>query len=697
MSESPLHALAREAGVAVHWQDFLDRPQVVGDEVLQALLAALGLPAGSAAEIEESRARLVADRDESRWPPIIVTDVLSPVPLPAIARTVGNLVLELEGGEQQTLRVQHGADGKATLLPVVQPGYHRLLIEDGSRVLLAVAPAHALSIADVAPSQRLYGVAAQLYSLRREDDGGIGDFSALAQFAASAARQGADAVAISPAHALFAADLDRFGPYAPSSRLFLNPLYADPAAALGADAFAAALSATGLAEHYAALEALPLVDWPQAARAKWQLLRALWSSSAKHLELGIDEAARDFRIFRNMAGERLLDHARFEAIHAAQFAADPARWHWRSWPAALRDPRSRSVAEFAAAHADDVEFQIFAQWLADRGLRQAQSAAREAGMRIGLISDLAVGTDGGGSHAWSRQGDFIDHAAVGAPPDMLNAAGQNWGLTSFSPHALKQHCYAPFLEMIRASLRHAGGIRIDHVLGLRRLWLVPDGVGPGKGAYLQFPLDDLLRLVALESSRHRAIVIGEDLGTVPAGFRDRLDAEGVLGMQVLWFERDHRLFVEPRRWSAKAMATTSTHDLATVAGWWAGRDIDWRAKLDLFGEGNEAAERSERDEDRRFLWGALEYAKLVTGAPPAVGTPEPVVDAAIAFVSRTPAPLAMLPVEDLLGLVESPNLPGTTDEHPNWRRRLPGAADVLLDQATARARLGTVRRERGLE
>ena len=694
MSESPLHALAAEAGVSVHWQDYRDRPQIVDDEVLRALLAALGLPGGSESEIADSRARLAAERDDTRWPPVIVTDVLSPVPLPPAAHRSGTLVLELENGEQQRLRVQHGADGQATLLPVVQPGYHHLRLEDGSRILLAVAPAHALAVGDVAPGQRLFGLAAQLYSLRRDGDGGIGDFSGLAQFARAAARHGADAVAVSPVHALFAADPDRHGPYAPSSRLFLNPLYADPAATLGADRFAAALAGAGNAERYAALEALPLIDWPQAARAKWSVLRALWQGSARGLTAGRDPLAQDFLRFLDAGGERLLDHARFEAIHAAQRAEPSDRWHWRDWPTALRDPRGRAVAEFASAHADEVGFHVFAQWLADRGLRDAQAAAREAGMRIGLVSDLAVGTDSGGSHAWSRQGDFIDRASVGAPPDMLNTAGQNWGLTAFSPHALKQHRYAPFIEMLRASLRHAGGIRIDHVLGLRRLWLVPDGAGPGQGAYLQFPLDDLLRLVALESSRHRAIVVGEDLGTVPEGFRDRLDAAGVLGMRVLFFERDHRLFVEPARWSAKAMATTSTHDLATVAGWWAGRDLDWRARLGLFGEGSEAAERREREDDRRYLWGALDYARLVSGTPPPPEAAEAVVDAALAFVSRTPAPLAMLPVEDVLGLVESPNLPGTLDEHPNWRRRLPDTAATLLDVPAAEARLATARRER---
>lgn len=696
MTGTPLHALAAEAGIAIHWQDYRDQPQVVDDGVLRLLLSALGLDCSNDDEIAASRARLAAERDPARWPPVIVTDVQSAVPLPSSAVPLGALSLELESGETLDVPVRSAGDGQPVLAPIATAGYHRLRLADGRAVPLIVAPSQALSLSDVAPGERLFGIAAQVYGLRRAGDGGIGDCGGLAQFAAAVARQGADAVAISPVHALFAANPERYGPYAPSSRLFVNPLYADPAALLGDEAFAAALAATGLGERYAALEALPLVDWPQAARAKWQVLRALWAAGSARLEGGGDALAQDFRAFREAGGVRLLDHARFEALHAAQLADDASRWHWRSWPSSLRDPRGAAVAEFAAAHADEIGFHVFAQWLADRGLRDAQKAARAADMRIGIVSDLAVGTDSGGSHGWSRQGDFIDRAAVGAPPDDLNALGQNWGLTAFSPHALRAHAYAPFVEMIRAALRHAGGIRIDHVLGLRRLWLAPEGAKPGQGAYLQFPLDDLLRIIALESHRHRAIVIGEDLGTVPAGFRERMEAARVLGMRVLWFERQHRLFVEPARWSAQAMATTSTHDLPTAAGWWAGRDIDWRARLALFGEGStEAAERQQREEDRQFLWGACEYAQLVSGTKPAPDAPVAVIDAACAFVARTPAPLAMLPVEDVLGQVESPNLPGTIDTHPNWQRRLPDSAATLLDGADAQRRLALVRRERG--
>jgi 4-alpha-glucanotransferase len=284
--------------------------------------------------------------------------------------------------------------------------------------------------------------------------------------------------------------------------------------------------------------------------------------------------------------------------------------------------------------------------------------------------------------------------SVGAPPDDLNALGQNWGLTAFSPRALRLHGYAPFIELLRASLRSVGGLRIDHVLGLRRLWLVPDGAR--EGAYLLFPFEDMLRLVALESWRHHALIIGEDLGTLPEGFRERLEASGILGLRVLWFQRDHGLFIDPSRWTPHALATTTTHDLPTAAGWWRGRDLDWRARLNLFApEHPEAGERAQRDQDRRTLWAAYQHNGVAQGPPPPPEQPQAAVDAAVQFVARTAAPLAIVPAEDLLGLDESPNLPGTTDEHPNWRRRLPPGAAAQLQTPEAQRRMDLLRRERG--
>jgi 4-alpha-glucanotransferase len=300
-----------------------------------------------------------------------------------------------------------------------------------------------------------------------------------------------------------------------------------------------------------------------------------------------------------------------------------------------------------------------------------------------------------GSHAWSRQGDILAGLAIGAPPDLLNPRGQNWGLTGFSPRALINGGFGAFLATVRAVLRRAGGVRIDHAMGLTRLWLTPDGADPADGAYLTYPLIDLLRLLALESKRHSAIVVGEDLGTLPDGFRETLDAAGLHGMRVLWFERDWQGFMPPAAWNPSAVAMTSTHDLPTTAGWWRGRDISTRAACGRLGV-NEREEQlvEERASDRGRLWHAFTEAGAVDGAGPPLDDPASFVDAALAFTAGTPSPLFLPPLEDVLGLDEQPNLPGTTDQHPNWRRRLTTEVNALFDEPRVAARVAKLAAKR---
>jgi len=317
-------------------------------------------------------------------------------------------------------------------------------------------------------------------------------------------------------------------------------------------------------------------------------------------------------------------------------------------------------------------------------------------MRIGLIGDLAVGIDPTGSQAWSQQDDLLLGLTIGAPPDLMNRRGQAWGLASFSPHALEARGYAPFIATLRAAMRNVGGIRIDHAMGLARLWLVPEGATPAEGAYLSYPLQDLLRLLALESVRHGAIVLGEDLGTVPAGYHDVLEQAGVHGMRVLWFERNSNGgFNPPRGWDRSAVAMTSTHDLPTVAGWWSGTDIVARTEHGQLGLGmTPEAMQQQRSADRPALWNALVSEHVAEGLPPPTDDPKPVVDAALRFVARTESPLCLIPLEDLLAQQEQPNLPGSVDDYPNWRRRLPVPAEVALEQADVVSRVAAVAAER---
>jgi len=693
MSDAAVRLLARAAGIAVAWTDHTGKRHRVSVGALRRILAALGLPCADASALRASQEAIRAAGDKAAAP-LVTATVGEAIPIASAGKAPRSaLRLTYEDGTRADVRARQSCEGQWLLPPIAMPGYHR--VEIGERVLdVAVAPASCHTIEGRAPGARAWGLAVQLYSLRRGGDGGIGDTTAVRELARAAARHGADAIALSPAHALFAADPGRYRPYSPSSRLFLNPLHADPARVVGAQALARAIDASGLGAERGRFETAPLIDWPAAAGAKLALLRRLFDDfMGDHGSERTDALGRDFAAFRAAGGEMLRLHARFEALHAERLAADGTAHSWRGWPAALRDPASAAVEEFAARHAREILFHTFLQWIADRSFAAAQDDARGAGMRIGLVGDLAVGMDSGGSHAWSRQPDILVGLEVGAPPDLFNPLGQNWGLTAFSPRALVAGRFAPFIATLRAGMRNAGGLRIDHVMALTRLWLVPEGAPPGEGAYLSYPLDDLLRLVALESQRHQAIVIGEDLGTVPAGFRERLARTGIAGMRVLWFERERQRFRPPDVWPNNAVAMTTTHDLPTVAGWWRGADIDTRDQLGVLGEPAARARRT-RKQDRARLWQAFGDAGVTTGARPGTGNPGRALDAALGFVAGTPARLALVPLEDALGLVEQPNVPGTIDQHPNWRRRIAPAATDMLDLPDVAARLAIVDRYR---
>jgi 4-alpha-glucanotransferase len=639
MTDAALMELADAAGVAPRWRDVHGGWHDVAPDTLRAVLRGIGVAADSDTDVR-------ASREQVRHRP----DALAP-----LMTVPSGHPLRVPGRWRATLETGGEVEGTDTLR-LTTPGYHHVAV-GGHDIVVAVAPPRCHDV----PPGRPWGLAAQLYALRRDGDGGIGDFAGLADFARAAARRGADAVAISPVHAQFSADPHRFSPYAPSSRIMLNVLHAPPP--------------RGRRD----LEAAGLVDWTGAARHRLAELR---------LAFAADHDAAGLASFRAERGAPLEAHARFEALHAHFYARDQRRWHWRAWPDAFRDPASPAVAAFAHEQAGEVAFHAWLQMRADRALAAAQAAARDGGMRIGLIADLAVGADSGGSQAWSRQAEMLDGLSVGAPPDLLNTRGQDWGLTTFSPHGLRGHGFAAFIDMLRAALRHAGGIRIDHAMGLQRLWLVPHGADASQGAYVTYPHADLLRLVALESCRHRAIVVAEDLGTVAEGFQVSLDAAGILGMRVLWFEHDGDGYQAPRDWSPQAAAMTSTHDLATAAGWWQGRDIDWRARIGLVTD--VPAARRERAQERIRLWQAMRDSGAAEpdAAPP--DRADQFATAAVAHVAGAACKLALLPVEDVLAVTEQPNLPSTIDEHPNWRRRLDGPASTLLDRPDAAARIAAI-------
>jgi len=516
-------------------------------------------------------------------------------------------------------------------------------------------PRRAYTLEDAGGGEKLWGLTVQLYGLRRAQGGGIGDFRALEEFARAAARHGAAAIGISPVHALFAADVNRHGPYAPSSRAALNVLHI----------------ARDMPDEGGAL-----IDWPAAAARKLAALRQDFAHSHDHAGLAA---------FRAESGVGLERHAVFEALAEVLTRNNPAALNWRNWPEAYRDPENPAVVRFVEENENLVAFHAWLQFRAGQDLGAAQAAAKAAGAKIGLIADLAVGTDHAGSQSWSRQAEMLTGLEIGAPPDLLNREGQAWGITSFSPRGLRRSGFAGFIEMLRHALRHAGGVRIDHVMGLSRLWVVPRGGASAEGAYIAMPVDELLRLVTLESWRHQAVILGEDLGTVPPDFSARLTAAGIAGLRVMWFERDGAGFTPPSGWTREAVAMTTTHDLPSVAGWWTGRDIEWRARLGMRGDGPE-----ERARDRAALWEAFQRAGATAAPEPPAHDGAMASYAAAAHLGRAACLLALLPMEDALSQTEQPNLPGTTTEHPNWRRRMPGDAAALFAREDAEARLAAL-------
>ena len=646
-----LHELAAEAGLQIEWEDAAGTPQRVSDANLVRILSALGYEAQDEAQILASRRACLEEKHRRTF---VSARRNTSFALPA-GWNGGAVELELEDGTVRSLDLAE-KESRIWAPPIAEVGYHVLRGSD-REFRIAIAPERCLGIHDLSSRQRIWGPAVQITSLRGEEERNFGDFGALRSAVQRFGQNSsAGAMAISPTHALFPADTSRFSPYAPSSRLFHNILLGDP-------------GLVGKPLPPASPE--DLIDWEHAIPARIAALRAAFD--------GIDADVRaKVSAYAEKMGKQLEQHAIFDTLHA-HFFATGARG-WQDWPSEYHDPASDAVSRFAEQHRTEVDFFIFAQWLAAASLDAAQQDACEAGMPVGLIADLAVGMDGGGSHAWSRPGDLLMGLSVGAPPDLLGPDGQDWGLTTFSPAALQRTFFEPFIATLRAALDHAGGIRIDHALGLNRLWVVPYGGSPADGAYLHYPLDDMLRILAIESHRANAVVIGEDLGTVPPGLRERLEASHVLGMRVMWFERESGGgYIPPSDWQEQAAAMTGTHDLPTIAGWWKGRDIDWTWALGRSsGHKSEAEAHIARAGERTALWDALRRSGAAAGLQPDIDTPAPVVEAILRHVALTPCELAIIPLEDIVGLVEQPNLPGTTDQHPNWRRRMPASTEELL-------------------
>jgi 4-alpha-glucanotransferase len=711
-ADAPLLRLARLAGVASSYEDARHHQRQIAPETLRRVLGAMGIAAGDDRALAQSIAQFEAAEGEALLPRVVtaIGDIGASIAVTVGARQQGQLSwsIALESGEHRQGAVAlaamsveresgEGGDKRRRLalrldrtLPL---GYHRLVVSVGSaraEAVLVIAPrsCHLGALAE----GRLWGITAQLYGLRSARNWGIGDFGDLAALAQGVARQGARTLGINPLHVLFPAAPRKASPYSPSSRLFLNPLYLDVTAVpefAESTAAQAWLAAPETENALAAARGSDLVDYERVAALKRPAFERLYRSFAeRHLGAG-EASARGaaFRRFQQEGGRDLFTYATFTALHEHQMATGgSASWH--DWPASLRDARSPEVARFAAAHPQHIELHQYLQWEADRQLGLAARAATEAGLSLGLYRDLAVGVDPSGADAWADPSLTVRDATVGAPPDILNMKGQDWGLAPFNPLTLRRQAYAPFIAALRASMRHSGVLRIDHAMGLMHLYWVPRGMSPAEGAYVAYPFEDLRRILALESRRHRCPVIAEDLGTVPKGFTETMRESGVLSYRLLLFERDEDGdFLAPEEYPSFATASFSTHDIASLRGFWTGHDLEWRRQLDLYpGEGAAKSDEEERRRDRRRLLQALIAARTLPREAAERLLPredEPAYERELAeavhrFLARTPALLVLMQLEDALQELEQPNLPGTVDEHPNWRRKLPLALDGIL-------------------
>ena len=591
-------------------------------------------------------------------------------------------------------------------LPLDLPlGYHDIEAKIGAgaaeRCLLIVSPPRCYEPPAIVDGRRLWGVAVQLYTLRSRANWGIGDFHDLETVIRWAARCGAGFVGLNPLHALAPSDPQRASPYSASNRQFLNVLYiAVPQVPeySQCDAVQQRMASPHVIERLGQLRSRDLVDYQGVANLKFEILELLYRDFRdKHLATASDRG-RSFRSYVTSRGRILQLHARFDALDRYFRATLNCESGWMNWPEEYRDVDGRAATRFAAEHPAEVEFYAYLQWLAHEQLLQAQLLGTELGMSVGLYGDYAVGANPSGSETWLDRGGYCLSAEIGAPPDPLALRGQGWGIPPQDPSAMLQDRLQGFIRLIRSNMRYYGALRLDHVMSLFRLWWVPGGLAPTEGAYVHYPLHQLLTVVALESVRAKCLVVGEDLGVVPDEMRVAMPRFGLYSYKVLLFEKVGERFRAPGEYERAALATVTTHDMPTLRSYWEGRDIDLRRSLNLYPSlaiENDVAR--EREHDRGLLLTALReqgLAPMHPAAPHEPFTPD-LAQALHVYLARSTATLATLQIEDLLGMVEPVNVPGTHLEYPNWQRKVSQDVEDIAERGDLAQALLEINRARG--
>ncbi|WP_322517860.1 4-alpha-glucanotransferase [Rhodopseudomonas palustris] len=647
-----LFTKAAELGIQTEFFDGQGQRHVTPPEALHIVLDAM--PARSTHRLLDRIAVVRAGEEAA-------ADLSDAAVLPVAWKIVAGDACLAEGTTQQRRVVW------PSHLPV---GSYRLHLADAGghteEAPLLVAPSTAFR----GEFDRSWIIAVQLYGLRSSRNWGIGDFTDLARLIEMAAGWGAGGIGLNPLHALFDDRPGDCSPYSPNSRMFLNPLYIDveqlPEFKLA--------DLPGAAEAIATLRGDELIDYPAVAELKW---RALRSAHAAFRATPTSGRRAAFEAFRRERAPLLTRFACFEALRH-QFAKP-----WWEWPDEWQHPEDLRCAQLRdGPDGVEIEFIEYVQWCADDQLRACHDLAAERGMDVGLYLDVAVGVQSDGFDAWNEQVAISRQLSVGAPPDQLNSAGQNWGLAGFNAAGLELTGFASFREMLRAAMRYAGAIRLDHVLGLNRLYLVPHGYAADSGVYVQMPFEALLAVTAQESVANRCVVIGEDLGTVPEGFRERLAAWGVWSYRVMMFERDFHQgwFFGVDHYLPEALVTFNTHDLATYSGWRASTDLKFKHSVGI--------DPGESDDARRYAFAML--ADVLRRQ----GIEQEDIYAVLTFLARTRSRLLAISLEDLLGVIDQPNVPGTVFQHPNWRRRLPRAVDEIASAINQQALLAATSERR---
>jgi 4-alpha-glucanotransferase len=628
-------------GIETQYRDGFGRLRTVGPDVLARLLGIIAPTGELAARMLPRSIVLRAPRDRSV----------------RLAAEEG-LALRWEIASDEMIAEGNDVSPLLTLPQQLPIGTFRLRVTTAAGDLteeasLVVCP-HRAYQGDEAALQRMWALAVQLYGVRSARNWGHGDFTDLRALVDLAADLGASGVGLNPLHALFDDRPAEPSPYFPSSRLFLNPLYIDVEAVPEFPG----LRGPGLEGKIEQLRNADVVDYVAVAAVKRQALELAHESFRR---AGAPERHDAFNQFRHSRGPLLARFACFELLRRKLDAP------WWQWPPQWRDMDQAAVDILRRTEAADFSFFEYVQWLAHDQLDRCRARARERGMAIGLYLDVAVGVRRDGFDAWCDQDAILSGMAIGAPPDALNRSGQDWGLAPFNPVALEDRQFEPYRRMLETSMHYAGAIRLDHVLGLKRLFLVPDGMSAEQGVYIPYPFEALLAVTALSSIETKCIVVGEDLGTVPENFRETLAGWGLWSYQVMLFERSpNGDFRTPESYQENALVTFATHDLPTYAGWREKRDMTVKQALGM--------ETGESGDERQAAFDALERAMKQRGL-------ETTGFASVArYLADAPSRLLVVSIEDLLGVREQVNLPGTVNEHPNWRHRLPVVLEDLKGQ-----------------